>query len=327
MTNEMIEKVRKVLEEKYYIKNDRQNNGTYSIEIYTDYDDQLSDNTVKEMLNSENPMEHLEDLLSYWAWDYKYDYALPELKKTIYAELGEDGLDDLDDWLEENVFYYYDTNDFDRNIHAYIMVDTGDKNYDFSCHNCMNTWDGSYELDKISSLYWLAKQQRKADKLNSELKKIRKLDNNGGHHVVTDDKFVRSCIEELNNQTSCMSALTFLLDIPLFDYLKIKQMIEAEKEYNKSYYADERTGTGYIVLDKSVESGLFNTWSGGGSMFGIELEKDVKLPIKYIFDICMDGIREYGYDPNEVYGFYEGVWRNAVKEMHPMKEAVTICAD
>lgn len=322
MTNETIERVRKVLEEKHYLKNDRQPDGTYSIRIYTDYNDYLSKEAVKEMLWHNNPMEHLEDLLLDWAYDYKHDYALPELEKSILAELDEDDLfDELYEWLDEHIEYYYDTNDFNQTIRAYIMVDYGDKNYDFSRHNCLNIWgnlDDLCELNKTSGLYWLAKQQGKLGKLKDALKKIKSNDDNSSY-VVTEDKFVSSCIEELENQTSSMSALTFLVDIPLFDYLKIKEMISTEANYNKSYYANERIGTGYIVLDKSVMCGLFNTWGGGGSMFDIELEKDVKLPIKYIFDICMDGLREYGYDPDEVYGFGWDAWENAVKEICPME--------
>jgi hypothetical protein len=96
--------------------------------------------------------------------------------------------------------------------------------------------------------------------------------------------------------------------------------MKVEHPLNDFYDASERKGTGYIILDKSVMCGLFSPWQGGGSVLEIELERDVKLPIKYIFDATVDGEKKYGYDVDEVYGLVGSCWSDVVKEIHTMTD-------
>lgn len=60
--------------------------------------------------------------------------------------------------------------------------------------------------------------------------------------------------------------------------------------------------------------GLYDPWSGGGSVLEIELDKDVKLPIKYTI-FCVEGCKMHGYDIDEVYGLIGSCWKETIKEI------------
>ena len=51
----------------------------------------------------------------------------------------------------------------------------------------------------------------------------------------------------------------------------------------------------------------------------MELEKDVKVPIKYIYSALPDGAGP-GYSIESVYGMCESAWMDTVKEICELKE-------
>ena len=61
---------------------------------------------------------------------------------------------------------------------------------------------------------------------------------------------------------------------------------------------------------------MYDLWNGGGSVFEIQLEKDVRLPIKFIRSALPDG-EDGNYSVESVYGMCCSVWRpDMVKEIH-----------
>jgi len=308
-------------------------------EIYKYYDDELSDETIIKCSNADDPLMELGMMFSEWECDYAGEYGYPELLKTIRTHLSSEELefyynneDEIRDYVNENYYWYYCMDDWNRDIEVNIMVDTGNCNYDFTCDHVLdwyglnNMYGDGGEFDDNSSIKWLAKTQGKFTKLKKEAKAVYNHVTNGTadqtllNRPKSEDKFVESCIQELENLTCHMATLTFLISMPVFDFFKLKSAIKAEEKLNESYNADERKGTGYITLDKSVMCGLFCPWQGGGSCLEIELDKDVKLPIKYIFDATVEGEKKYGYDVDEVYGLVGSCWADVVKEIRPMTE-------
>lgn len=86
------------------------------------------------------------------------------------------------------------------------------------------------------------------------------------------------------------------------------------------YDATENPYCGYITLDKRTETGLYDPWSGGGSVFEIQLEKDVHLPIRFIRSALPDG-GDGRYSVKSVYGMCSSVWRpEMVKEIHLLQK-------
>ena len=313
---------------KEIVENNFRPNDDGGIEIYCHYDDELSDTTIKEIMKSENPRQAFSETL--WSFDDCYEWN--HLFDTVKRELKDDDLElylnnqtEMSDFLYETYSFYYPEEHFNKSVKVNIMLDTGNMNYDFTRDNVLN-WDGQWSggnFDKESSLLWLAKQQGKATLLKKCVKESwNKWKNNEQQYKETTeckDKFVISAMQELANLTSHMGTMTFLVEMSLFDLFELKEAIQKEKELNKSYYLDERKGTGYIVLDKSTMCGLFNCWSGSGSVLEIDCEKDIKIPLRYIFDVVVDGTKIYGYDVNEVYGLIGSAWQDTLKEIHPME--------
>lgn len=298
------------------------------IEIYCDYNDILSDSTIKKIAMFDNPRTAFEDELFSWDTDYEWDDLIKIImsnltfnEKTFYNN----NENEILDFLYDTYYFYYPEEHFNKKIKVNIMLDTGNANYDFTMDNVLNWYGQSSEgeFEKESSMLWLAKQQGKAELLQECCKKsMRKWENDEQQYKETTectDKFVISAMQELANLSSHMGTMVFLVEMDLFEFFKLKEAIKAEEELNNSYYLEERKGNGYIILDKSTMCGLFDTWAGGGSVLEIECEKDIVIPIRCIFDTVVDGTKIYGYDVNEVYGLMNNAWGDTLKEIHSME--------
>ena len=313
---------------KEIVENNFSPNEDGGIEIYCDYRDKLCDSTIKEIITSKNPRQAFSETL--WSFDNSHEWSC--LFDTVKRELKGDDEElylnnqtEMSDFLYETYSFYYPEEHFNKSVKVNIMLDTGNMNYDFTRDNVLN-WDGQWsegKFDKESSLLWLAKQQGKSTLLRKCVKESwNKWRNDKQQYKETTeckDKFIVSAMQELANLCSHMGTMTFLVEMSLFELFEIIEAIEVEKELNKSYFLEERKGTGYIVLDKSTMCGLFNSWSGSGSVLEIECEKDIKIPIRCIFDVVVDGTKIYGYDVDEVYGLIGSAWGDTLKEIHPMK--------
>lgn len=302
------------------IQNTERPNEDGGIEMYLDYRDTLSKGTLYDIMTADNPREKFNDLLSDFEADGK-DYYETELKKEILKELSneekefcKENEDELRGWFETNYYFYYDAKHYNETVKVNIMLDTGNANSDFTRDNILNYF--SYYTDngknlKDSSILWLARQQKKAGLLRKAIK---------AEEYEGDDKFIKSVVEELENLPSNMATLTFLVNMKLFDYFDLREAMESEKELNDSYTFEERKGKGSITISKDTMCGLFDVWSGGGSLLGIELDKDVVLPIKCIWVAEIEtGKSQYGYSVDSVYGLVGSAWDGTVKKTHYMK--------
>ncbi len=309
MKEKLMERVKEIIKSISWINEDG------GIKIYTDYRDRkLSTDALKKIFDSENPKDVFYEMLNEWAIDQS-DFEFPELVKDIKNRLSKEEVavwdeneDEIKEFIEENTYFYYDEEDFNNSIKVNLMVDCGNANYDYTCDNVLN-WDaGSQagEFCKTSSILWLAKTQKKASELRKEVRKSLKDD-----YVSGESRFVSSCIEELENLSSHMGTVTFLVKMTLkqlFELIKRQKSIYDEKaEYDPTL----NPANDYILINKDTVCGLFDSWSGGGSCMGIELEKDVKLPVKFI-KVCVEGCRTYGYDVDEVYGLTDNCWKDTV---------------
>lgn len=307
------------------IKNISLINEDGGIEIYTDYQErELSNHLLKEIFESEKPREYFNEKLCDWAFDYQLEYGADELEKAIKDKLSVEEIElyeehDSEMWnfISEQIYFYYNADDFNNDINVNIMVDCGNWNYDCVCDNVLNWYgnSGDGSIDKESSMLWLAKTQGKATALRKACKKKHR---DNGYYADRDaykDKFIESCIQEFENLPSHMATVTFLVKMPLF---KLFDLIELQnKEYDEKGKYDPRkneNSKSYMVLGKETMCGLYDPWSGGGSVLEVELDKDVKLPIKYAI-FCVEGCKMRGYDVDEVYGLVDSCWKETVKEI------------
>lgn len=294
------------------------------IEIYTDYRDrELSNKFLSEIFENDNPREAFEGELYDWASDYAMDYGEDELEEEIRRELSEeeeefftDNFDEIWDFVKEKTYFYYNADDFNEDIKVNIMVDCGNGNYDYTCDNVLNWYanekDGS--IDAESSVLWLARTQGKATALRKACKKVHRGDGNYIDRDKQPDKFVESCIQEFENLSSGTGTLTFLVKMPLFQLFDLMGLKNEEYDDSAKYDPRLNKSKSYILLGRETICGLFCPWDGGGSVLGIELDKDVKLPVKFA-EICVEGCKMRGYDVDEVYGLLSSCWKESVKEI------------
>ena len=293
----------------------REGNTIYG-EIYADYRDEMQDKTAIEILESKYPMETFYDKMFEWYMDTDVDYK-DEIEMDVRSFLEDntypEGLDDeqeefLHDWVSENVYFNYpDDHYLKQDFYVNIMMDTGDGNYDYTLNAHYPCWYGGRRgeaMDDKASLVWLAKQQ------GYTKGQLRKALDNGD---MADPKgFLESVRVEVANMGSHMQTLTFLVKMNLGTLMKINRMLQIREEDGRKYDATKYPYSGYIMLDKSVM--CYRSVAGWGSVFEIQLEKDVKIPVKYIRSCLPDG--GDGYSVGSVYGMCGSAWRDVLKEVH-----------
>lgn len=131
-------------------------------------------------------------------------------------------------------------------------------------------------------------------------------------------RMLDSLIECSASTTSGLNALTFCVQMPLSQYLDLREAMQREEHLNNSSYPEERKGTGEIVLSSKTHAILYDSWNGAGSCSDIELCSDVVLPINLIHSATPDGMNGYGI--KEIYGTNEEFFSDTLKEIKPMVE-------
>lgn len=290
-------------------------NGSFYEEIYADYRDEIDDWTMKKICSDEHPREKFWELLDEWYRDCEWDYADNVIKRVLededVAELVENQDEDEVRELIRDQFYvkYPEKHYLDQDVLVDLIVDTGDANYDYTLNDFGPHYDACDDaIPEEASLLWLARQQGFK---KSELKEAMK-------DGKTTNRFLKSVFVEIANASTHMNALSFLLKMSLEQYFSLADAIAKEKKRNESYYLSERTGRGYLVLSKDTTCGLYDSWNGAGSVLEIQLEKDVRLPIRCIGSAEHDGCR--GYSIRDIYGCNSSLWTESLKEIHPMKK-------
>lgn len=287
---------------------EKKDDGFYHFEIYVDYRDEIDDATAQEILESGSPRDTLLEKLWDWyqesEWDI-IDNLVDDFQEKVDPELLEDAniiadgnLDDgmireefMDsvcvdypiDWAESQEFCFN------------IIVSNGDDNYDFWLNEHIVDEDGIADKDaEKSGLVWLATQQ------GYTLDQVVEILKNGD--IEEPKTFLGTVLQEVASGYDC-EALTFCVKMTLGQAIALKEKMESNPN-------------GSIVLDKRVECGLFDPWSGGGSVLGIACEKDVEIPFKNIWKFYIDARRSNRYDSiHNVYGTDSSLWRDCLKEI------------
>lgn len=293
---------------KDYYKWSLMSDGT-TIERYVDYRDEFPSKAIDKILNSDNPEECLWETVGEWDlscddWQYETDFF-----EGLEAFCKANSIDILNaiEVVRNNFYWSYPDSFLNPEFNAVIQIDTGDGNEDFTLHNILNyAKNHGYcnGLEERAGLYWLAKQQGRLGLLKRE---IRKADGYSGGNC-EESPFVSSTITELENLCTHMGAVTFLVKMHLQDAIKILQAKREHKDDFDKYNPLETKGSpfGYITLSKDTETGIYDSWQGGGSLMEITLEKEVKLPIHLIFSITTDK------DIQEVYGMSDECWQKTL---------------
>ena len=322
MTEKIQRFITDVLDRELYF--DRQKDGIFYQEIQADYRDSMSNEEACEILSAQDPMQRFWEKLDEWYWITQLEYegevsdrvkaALTDVNSGLFPEgLTDEEEQEVDDYLKEIVCFtlpekHYLKQEFNVNI----MVDTGDGNYDYTLNSVYPCYYGRPEdtIDNKAAIVWLTKKQGYTKtQLNNALKKGDVKDPKG---------YLQSLQQELANNPSGICVLTILARMTFEELLKLNRYIRLQDRNGHKYDATKNPDCGYIIIDKKAETGLYDPWNGGGSVFEIELEKDVRLPIRFIRSALPDG--GDGYSIDSVYNMNGSCWREVVKEIHGISD-------
>ena len=299
----------------------KKESGMFHTEIYADYRDEFSDETVRKICRSEVPRETFDEKIFESFEDAEMEYENDLLKKIREREEIADSLesgeiddDELTDYVREHHYVKLPYDQYlNQDLIIDIIVDAGDGNTDFTINQPFASWDGRNDtvIDNDSAILWLARQQGyKKSALTQALR-----DRECGQ-----SKFLKSMLQEVENTSTHMNALTFLVKVTLKEWFNLHDAIKQEAMKNDPHHSKRSKVRGYLLLDKSTTCGLYDPWGGAGSVLEIQLERDVRLPIRFIDSAWPDGAR--GYSVTEIYGLCSSAWTDdAIKEIHEMKRA------
>ena len=282
--------------------------GNYHFEIYVDYHDEIEDSIAQEILESNFPHDTLIEIL--WDWYQEQEWniidnlvdgfkAKTDPKLLEDANIIEDGNLDDEDIREEFMKIIYVDYPVDwaegQKFCFNIIVSNGDGNYDFWINEHIVDEDGKVDENAgKAGIVWLAKQQ------GYTLDQVVKVLKDGD--IAEPKTFLETVLQEVANGYGC-EALTFCVKMTLEQAIALKENMKSNPN-------------GSIVLDKRVECGLFDPWSGGGSVLEIACEKDVEIPFKNIWKFYIDTRRGNRYDSiHNVYGTDDSIWRDCLKEI------------
>lgn len=287
---------------------DKKADGTYHFEIYVDYRDMLEDHTAQEILESDSPRDTLIEKLWDWYQESEWDILddlVDDFKEETDPELLEDAniiedgnLDDnmIRDIFQDTVYIDYPEDwALGQEFCFNIIVSNGDDNYDFWINEHIVDEDGNVDENaEKAGLVWLAKQQGYT--LDQVVEVLKDEDN------VSTNKFLASVSSEVYNGYSC-EALTFCVEMTLGQAIALKERMKENPN-------------GSIILDKNTTCGLYDSWSGGGSLLDIACEKDIEIPFENIWRFYVDARRSNRCDSiHDVYGTDDSLWRDCLKEI------------
>lgn len=303
---------------------DRQPDGTFAYKICADYRDEMDNQTAIRILRSDDPMQAFWEQMDEWYMDYQGQLGselADEVKDKLLTGPYADGISGGDyerihELLQELVWFKLPEDHFlKQSFRVNIMVDTGDGNTDFTLNSVHPCWYGACgdPIDPRAGIAWLAKAQGYTrGRLRRALQQGDMADPHG---------FLESMRVELANLSTAMATVTFLVELTLEQLIELNRLVRLQDRNGVHYDTRENPYCGYIILDKNTETGLYDPWCGGGSCFEIQLERDVKLPVKYIRSALPDG--GDGYSIDSVYGMCGSAWqRGGVKTIHaPVRPA------
>ena len=282
--------------------------GNYHFEIDVDYRDEIEDYIAQKILDNVSPrdalIERLWDRYQEQEWDI-IDNLVDDFKAKTDPKLLEDAniiedgnLDDGDIREEFMDIIYIDYPEdwaLGQEFCFNIIVSNGDNNYDFWLNEHIIDEDGNVDENaEKAGLVWLAKQQ------GYTLDQVVEILKNGD--IEEPKTFLETVLQEVANGYGC-EALTFCVKMTLGQAIDLKEKMKSNPN-------------GSIVLDKRVECGLFDPWSGGGSVLEIVCEKDIEIPFENIWKLYVDERRSNRYDSiHNVYGTDSSLWKDYLKEI------------
>lgn len=283
-------------------------------DIYTDYNDELDEDSINDILGSENPKDAFYELINEIYLDTESD-----IENEVYTDV-QDGLhlsDEDIDYMDDNFFEFMEVikdaipvnlpydHFLSHKICADIVIDNGDAETDFSMHTCYPHYDARFHdgLSKESGMMYVANalgyKNKQFKKIFHEYKVARLYGKKEKCKALKEKyPFITSCYHEIMEQTSSMGAFVICVEVTL------KELLDWQEQKKD------------ITVPMDVFVGLYDFWNGAGGSFEIKLEKELTISkdkIKWFLPDEAWGTSKHaiygGYGLKECYGFCETAWK------------------
>ena len=308
--NKLYDELKAFLEREYGKWQYDEESDYYFDEAYVDCEDKLCNEDIAKILGKEDPESHLKYMLDNYYDEIECEARNELIEKFQKTDEGSKyDWDEIDETLVEIWYFKIPYKHYkQQEVCMDILVDTGDMNYDYTLNAVYPHYNGRKDdkIDDKASLVWLAKTQGYTkEQLQNQLTNGKdKLDVKG---------FLETVYQEVINCSTACPTLIFPIKMTLEQAMKICKIINKRDKGGYKYEPEKREDCGSIIIDKNVDCALYDYWAGGGGCWGIELEKDVELPIKFIHKAVPDGSLDYSM--KSCYGCTSECWKKALKEI------------
>lgn len=287
MKKELELKIKEILEKNYYRANE---SGDYVVDIYADYRDKLEKDSLVDISQSLNARETFYEKIDAGdSYILEADYLVDVIIKDLNGQEFIFELDDVRDWISENVVINLPYNHFlSQRIKVNITVMTGEENVDYTLNNFYeDSAEKRWSINDNSSLLWLSKTQGYGKKV------IKSAFNNGFSNAVKnghteDNKYLYSLYEEILNTTTHMNQMVIFAEMSLEEFINLREEPQD------------------LRISKTINCGLVDFWSGAGGLLDLKLEKEFTIPAK-LLKVDIDG--GVGYEVSNIYGLCDSFWK------------------
>lgn len=282
----------------------------FAYEVFADREDRFSDKTILQIIESDDPTQKFNESMDEYYEEYLdqcYEEFVAESAEEFEKEHGiisDEERESIEDMVHEMVSVSLPSEHFiDQHIKADIFIDTGDGNYDYVLNHTYPAYDGSEKIDPRASLVWLGLNQGyKYDELAKALDE---------GDISEPEDFLGSVRQEVANETSHMNQLVFLVDMPLSKMIGIARLVKNAEKTGHEFEPWKRPDRGGVTVSKETVCGLFDEWNGAGSLLEIKLEKDCRIPARFIKTVVPD-TKVSGYSVESVYGLDDNCWKDSI---------------
>ena len=254
--------------------------GICHIELEAEDDKKLTESNLLNITYSDKPLETLWQILN-----SKYSGKAKECHDRIHKDITEDpvliellrqaeiGNEELYEIVIDMTEMFFPCDYYSKQkIHVDITVNIGKEDAGYYKNLVFPHPEYEDEIPSDSCILWLVRQQgyRLNDLLDFRNKKP------------INNLFLSSVYNELQHCYFPINMLTFLVNITLKDYDRLKKAMAEELYCRRHRRSNHPHSNGYITLSSETTCGFLDLCNGLASAMGIKLEKRVILPIRMI---------------------------------------------
>lgn len=296
-------------------------NSDMCCEIYWDYRDVISPQTLKEAVDNYkeqgfgSPKDCLEDVL--WKLNVDYDSDMfNEIETEIencenehvveyfneYGDLINDAIEEAGyNGLDVKVDEILRKSEFRVNV---MFATNEERNYDMgSIVSSYGSWrepdfeyiESSPEVLDNALTYFIHQQGHSVKEVYDCL-----IGNPRGFGSKDEMNFTKSIVNDIvNNSSDAMSEITALVKLDGYELLELVEEVEK--------------GEKYLTFEKNTDMGIFNEWAGTGGLLEFQLDKPFVVPVSMVRNVQIEGAKlDWGYSVDSVFGLVGSCWKETL---------------